>query len=90
MKGRVLVRLKSEVLDPQGTTVAQALRDLGYESVVDVRQGRAFDVELDTDDADEAREMLEAMAGELLANPVIEVFDVRVLEPSAGEDERGQ
>jgi phosphoribosylformylglycinamidine synthase len=80
MKGRVLVRLRPEVLDPQGETIAQALGNLGYDAVRSIRQGKVFEVELDTGDADEAAAMLAAMAKELLANPVIEDFQVRVID----------
>lgn len=76
IKGRVLVRLREEVLDPQGTTVARALENLGYDDVVSVRQGKVFEVELDTDDPSAARAELEEMAEKLLANPVIESFQV--------------
>jgi len=94
MRGRVLVRLRDEVLDPQGTTVAQALANLGYDEVVSVRQGKVFEVELDTDDAAEAEAQLEEMAEELLANPVIESFQVSVGEDGdaavAGQDPEGR
>lgn len=78
MKGQVVVRLKPEVLDPQGATIAKALANLGHRGVAAVRQGKVFDVELETDDAGQARAELERMAEELLANPVIESFEVRV------------
>ena len=78
MKGQVVVRLKQEVLDPQGVTIAKALANLGYESVAELRQGKVFDIELQTEDPEEARRQLEAMAKELLANPVIETFEVSV------------
>lgn len=84
MKGRVVVRLRQEVLDPQGATVANALENLGYRSVEAVRQGKIFDIELDTDDTDEARDELERMARELLANPVIEEFQVSLEEDEWG------
>ncbi|MFQ5744608.1 MAG: phosphoribosylformylglycinamidine synthase subunit PurS [Acidobacteriota bacterium] len=76
MRGRVVVRLRPEVLDPQGTTVAKALADLGYENLASVRQGKIFDFELEAEDVDAARAQLEAMAEALLANPVIEEFEV--------------
>lgn len=85
MKGQVVVRLRPEVLDPQGQTVARALEHLGYEGVRSVRQGKVFDVELDTDDAAEAERQLRAMAEQLLANPVIETFEVRLLQPAPND-----
>ncbi len=84
MKGRVLVRLKAQVLDPQGLTIAKALGNLGYEQVDDVRQGKVFDIELATEDRAEAERLLRAMAEELLANPVIETFDTQLLDSSVG------
>lgn len=78
MKGQVVVRLKPEVLDPQGATVAQALASLGYDGIGSVRQGKVFDVEIEVDDPCEALAALKQMGTELLANPVIETFEVRV------------
>lgn len=86
MKGQVVVRLRQEVLDPQGVTIAKALANLGYEGVVDLRQGKVFDVELETDDVARARELLDAMARDLLANPVIESYEVRVLDGTGNGD----
>ncbi len=78
MKGQVVVRLRDEVLDPQGVTIGKALANLGYDCVASLRQGKVFDVELDTDDPQEAERELTAMAKQLLANPVIETFEVHV------------
>jgi len=85
MRGQVVVRLKQEVLDPQGVTIAKALDNLGYEGVVALRQGKVFDVELETLDVAQARAELENMARELLANPVIEDYEIHLLG-DAGED----
>lgn len=70
------VVLKSEILDPQGQAIARALPRLGFDGVRDVRQGKHFELELD-DAIDDAQ--LHRMAGELLANPVIEEWTVRRL-----------
>lgn len=78
MRGQVVVRLKPEVLDPQGVTIAKALAHLGYDQVTSLRQGKVFDVDLGTDDPAQARATLEAMAKQLLANPVIETFEVHL------------
>ena len=80
MKGQVVVRLKEEVLDPQGVTIGKALAQLGYEGVESLRQGKIFDVELQTNDVAEAERQLRAMAEQLLANPVIETFEVSLAE----------
>lgn len=80
MRGQVVVRLKPEVLDPQGVTIAKALANLGYEGVSGLRQGKVFDVDLNTDDRQAAESELRSMAEKLLANPVIETYEVRVLD----------
>ena len=82
MRGQVVVRLRPEVLDPQGVTIGKALEHLGYDNVAGLRQGKVFDVELDATDAAEAEQQLEAMAKALLANPVIETYEVRILTES--------
>lgn len=78
MKVTVLVRLKSEVLDPQGDAVRRALGKLGFEGVRGVRVGKL--IELDVDDAvaksPDLKERLAKMADEMLANPVIEDFEI--------------
>ncbi len=75
------VRLKREVLDPQGDAIRRALGTLGFEGVRDVRVGKLVEIELDPSvaDADKLRASLGKMAEELLANPVIEDFEVAVL-----------
>jgi phosphoribosylformylglycinamidine synthase PurS subunit len=79
MKATVVVRLKPEVLDPQGDAVRRALDKLGFEGVKGVRVGKV--IEIDIDDA-HARTpgltgRLERMADEMLANPVIEDYEVK-------------
>lgn len=76
MKARVTVTLKNGVLDPQGNAIEGALEALSFQGVRSVRQGKVFDVDLDTDSADEAREALTAMCERLLANTVIEDFEI--------------
>ncbi len=80
MKARILVRLKRGVLDPQGKTIQRSLASLGYEEVGSVRQGKVFDVDLEAPDAASARLRLEEMCSRLLANPVIEDFQVELPE----------
>lgn len=86
MRGQVVVRLKQEVLDPQGVTIAKALANLGYEGVGSLRQGKVFDVELETNDPAVARTALENMAKDLLANPVIETYEIHVLDPGLPDE----
>ena len=77
MKATVLVRPKEGILDPQGEAVQGSLQKLGF-AVDSVRVGRVIDVELDADDEAEARAQVERMCSELLANPLIESFQIRV------------
>ena len=76
MKARVLIRPKEGILDPQGKAVERALPALGFDSVSHVRVGRL--VELEADDPGRLPELCE----KLLANPLIEDYEVEVLEPS--------
>jgi phosphoribosylformylglycinamidine synthase len=77
MKATVLVRPKEGILDPQGQAVEQSLRKLGF-AVAEARVGRVVDVEVEASSADEARERVEAMCTQLLANPLIESYEVEV------------
>ena len=78
MKARVHVMLKSGVLDPQGEAVRHALGTLGFDGVDSVRQGKVIDLELAETDAAKAREMVGEMCEKLLANTVIESYDVEI------------
>jgi phosphoribosylformylglycinamidine synthase len=78
MKARVIVTLKTGVLDPQGKAIEGALTSLGVEGVASVRQGKVFDVEIDGDDKDAARKKLETACEKLLANMVIENFEIQI------------
>ncbi len=79
MKATVLVRLKSEVLDPQGDAVRRALAKLGFEGVKGVRVGKLIEIELDEAAArGDLRSRLEKMSDEMLANPVIEDFEIKL------------
>ncbi len=74
----VLVRLKPSLDDAQGRVVERALRDLGYQSVQKVRVGRLLEVWLDDSlSEEEARQQVEQMCRQLLANPVVEEFELR-------------
>lgn len=76
MKARVLVTLKSAVLDPQGKAIEGALRSLGVPGVASVRQGKVFDVELDGADKEKAEATLKDACEKLLANTVIETYRI--------------
>lgn len=79
IKARVTVTLKNGVLDPQGKAIEHALGGLGFSGVDSVRQGKVFDVVLETSDRAEAEAELKDMGEKLLANTVIEDFAVEVL-----------
>ena len=88
MKATVLVRPKPGILDPQGQAVESSLRHLGF-AVRDARVGRLVDVELLTDDRDEARAQLEQMCERLLTNPLIESYSIAFDEGTTkGAEER--
>ena len=72
---RALIRPKDDILDPQGQATRASLRKLGFDAR-EVRVGRIVHVDLATDDVDEGRRQVERMCTELLANPLIEVFEV--------------
>ena len=81
MKAHVYVTLKPSVLDPQGQTIQNALRKIGFADVAGVRQGKYFAVSLaDGLNADAARSQVERIAREVLTNPVIEEFTYRIEE----------
>ncbi len=77
MKATVLVRPKEGILDPQGQAVEQSLRKLGFD-VAQARVGRVVDVEVDAASADEARAKVDEMCKQLLANPLIESYEIEV------------
>jgi phosphoribosylformylglycinamidine synthase len=79
----VRVMLKPAVNDPQGLSIRNALRTLGFDGVADVRAGKLIALTVEAADASAARSAAEAMADRLLANPVIETFEVSVREPAA-------
>lgn len=81
MKAHVYVTLKPSVLDPQGQTIQNALRKIGFGQVEAVRQGKYFVLTLAAGmPADEARATVERVAREVLTNPVIEEFSYRIEE----------
>jgi phosphoribosylformylglycinamidine synthase len=77
MKATILVRPKPGILDPQGEAVQSSLRQLGF-AVDEARVGRVIDLELDSADADAARAELERACEQLLANPLIESYEIAV------------
>jgi len=78
MKARVFVTLKNGVLDPQGKAIGHALNGLGFAQVGEVRQGKVIDLEIAENDEAAARKNLKQMCEKLLANTVIEKYEIEL------------
>jgi phosphoribosylformylglycinamidine synthase subunit PurS len=78
MRARIVIRLRSGVLDPQGTTIRKALESLGFPEVRELRVGRVLELTLDATDPARAQTRLDEMCRKLLANPVIEDYTVEL------------
>jgi phosphoribosylformylglycinamidine synthase subunit PurS len=79
MRATILVRPKAGILDPQGQAVETSLRHLGF-AVDEARVGRLVDLEVDASDAADARAQIERMCEQLLANPLIESYEIELTE----------
>ncbi len=81
MKAKVYVTLKPSVLDPQGKAIHHSVELLGFEKIADIRQGKYFEIALDSALSDtEAQETAEKIAKDVLANPVIEDYRVEIVQ----------
>ena len=80
MKALVHVTLKTDFLDPQGKAILHACDTLGYDNVTDVRQGKLFEIRLEATSDDGARAILSELCDKLLANPVIEDYEIVSVE----------
>ena len=80
MTARVFVTLKPSVFDPQGHTITEALHQMGYTDIEDVRQGKYFELTLPGRSASEVKDLAAEVADKLLANPVIESYRIEVAE----------
>ena len=78
MKARVIVTLKSGVLDPQGKAIEGALKGLAVDGLTSVRQGKVFDIEIDGDDQSAARRRLREACERLLANTIVENYAIEI------------
>ena len=76
MKVKVIVTLKSGVLDPQGKAIQQTLNGMGFKNVKDVRQGKYFDLDINESDEQKAKLSAEEICKKLLANLVIEDYKI--------------
>ncbi|HJZ43142.1 MAG TPA: phosphoribosylformylglycinamidine synthase subunit PurS [Hyphomicrobiaceae bacterium] len=80
MKARIKITLKNGVLDPQGKAIQNAIASLGFTGVDDVRQGKYIEVDLAETNEGKARELLERICKELLANTVIENYAYELVQ----------
>jgi len=78
VKAKIHITPKNGVLDPQGNAIAHALTGLGFEGVGEVRQGKVIEIDLEETNAHKAREAVEAMCTKLLANTVIEDYEILI------------
>ena len=74
MKLSATVTLKKNVLDPQWKVVSQTLKNMGYDSVINVRQGKYFEIDVDETDKEKAKKIVEEISKKLLTNMVIENY----------------
>ena len=74
MKVSAIITLKKDVLDPQGKVIHQALDGMGFENISEVRQGKYFEIDVNENDPNKAKAVVEDMCKKLLANLVIENF----------------
>lgn len=79
-KADIKVTLKKSVFDPQGATVMNSLKTLGFETVTGVRIGKAIELQLNAKNIDDAKAKVETMCDQLLANPVVETYSYKVEE----------
>ena len=76
MKISAIVTLKKDVLDPQGKVVGQTLKNMGYKNIINIRQGKYFEIELDEKNEIKAKKIAEEICEKLLANVIIEDFKI--------------
>ena len=78
MKISAIVTLKKDVLDPQGKVVSQTLKNMGYENVSDIRQGKYFEIELNETNKEKAKKTIEEICKKLLSNTIIENYTINL------------
>jgi phosphoribosylformylglycinamidine synthase len=83
VKARVHVFYRDGVFDPQGNMLSDALKRLGFKRVDGVRVGKAIDIEVSTHSAEELKRDVQKMCETLLANPVIESYQIELMNPNA-------
>ena len=78
MLAKIYITLKKDVLDPQGSVIANSLKSLGFNNIEDVRQGKFIEVKLNSENKETANKQLDEMCEKLLANLVIEDYKVEI------------
>ena len=78
MKISATITLKKDVLDPQGKVVNQTLKNMGYNNVLNIRQGKYFEIELNENDKEKAKKIVEEISEKLLTNTVIEDYTINL------------
>ena len=78
MKISATVFLKKDVLDPQGKVVSQTLKTMGYKNVINVRQGKFFEIELNETNKEKAKEIVDEISKKLLTNTIIEDYTINL------------
>jgi len=76
LKISAVVTFKKDVLDPQGKVISQTLKNMGYNNIVNVRQGKFFEIELNETDKEKAKKIVEEICKKLLTNVVIEDYTI--------------
>jgi phosphoribosylformylglycinamidine synthase subunit PurS len=80
MKAIVKIKLKNSILDPQGKAVNNALHHLGYDEIEDVRIGKLIELRINGNDLNNIRERIQEASNKLLVNPVIEDYEIEIVE----------
>ena len=78
MKISAIVTLKKDVLDPQGKVVSQTLKNMGYKNILNLRQGKFFEIEIDEKNKEKCKEIAEEICKKLLSNVVIEDYTINI------------
>ena len=78
MKISATVTLKKEVLDPQGKVVSQTLKNMGYKNIINVRQGKYFEIELDESNKEKSKKIIDEISKKLLTNVIIEDYKINI------------
>ena len=78
MRAIVYIRLKTEVLDPQGQAIESALRNLGENNINNIRQGKLIEMDIEAKNTEESEEKIEKITKSLLANTVIEEYSIEI------------